>query len=90
MLFRYGHSDDDYFREKQIEQRQAEKEKERIETKKAKEREFEERMAAINALQEQRKVDLERSIKLKVHHPHLYTTYITYPYNFTHGVFLIL
>ena len=66
MLFRFGHSDVECFREKQIEQRQAEKEKERIETKKAKEREFEERMAAINALQEQRKVDLERSIKLKV------------------------
>ena len=77
MLFRHGHSDDDYFREKQIEQRQAEKEKERMETKKAKEREFEERMAAINALQEQRKVDLERSIKLKVVLlPHLHTSHI--------------
>ena len=54
------------FREKQIEARQAEKEKERIEMKKAKEKEFEERMAAINAFHEQRKVDLERSIKQKV------------------------
>ena len=54
------------FREKTIELRQQEKEKERIEQKRAKEKEFEERMAAINAQEAQRKEELQRNIKQKV------------------------
>ena len=52
--------------EKVVSQRHKEREKERMELKRAKEKEFEERISAINAQQAQRKEELQRTIKQKV------------------------
>ena len=58
--------------EKVVSQRHKEREKERIELKRAKEKEFEERISAINAQQAQRKEELQRTIKQKVTPPSIH------------------
>ena len=54
-------------RETEFEQRQQEKEKERVEAARAKEKDHEERMAALNAMQQQHIEDLQKKIQQKVY-----------------------
>ena len=53
-------------RETEFEQRQQEKEKERVEAARAKEKDHEERMAALNAMQQQHIEELQKKIQQKV------------------------
>ena len=53
-------------RETVFEQRQQEKEKERVEAARAKEKDHEERMAALNAMQQQHIEELQKKIQQKV------------------------